>query len=434
MSYKHRGLPHGKDLMYKSLRQYLETIIEVYASNAKKLASLGSNQANEAVNNAIESKAPKIRHNGSSESNDFRVACAVGQKNLGHSYVSQKKRIAKKVKRLKKTKQLENREGQQYSFGMVFDGHNAAQEIPASPAASKIERVSLTKDYHQIMFDWETSGRVIIGLQYLKTGNDAEILQIAATDGKDEFSIYIKPSNVISPEASTVNKLTFQRGILFYDGKPITDAVAIDVALKTFIEWLKSRMPCILVAHNCKSFDARFLVQEAEKNGVMDDLVKTVSGFTDSLSAFRELLPERKFHSQENLVQDLLSKSYEAHNALADVQTLYQLVNKFLNVKLLHKHSFKVSWAASYQKLLKEKKLLVNTLQPLVREKYISASMAIKCTSSGLGLPHLQVVYQRGKEEGVKQVLMERFDNKPRVSSNKRVLAQMCRYFIDNTN
>ena len=124
-------------------------------------------------------------------------------------------------------------------------------------------------------------------------------------------------------------------------------------------------MPCILVAHNCKSFDARFLVQAAEKNGVMDDLAKTVSGFTDSLPAFRELLPERKSHSQENLVQDLLCKSYEAHNALADVQTLYQLVNKFLNVKLLQKHSFKVSWVASYQKILKEKKLLVNTLQPL---------------------------------------------------------------------
>ncbi|PFX13911.1 TNF receptor-associated factor 4 [Stylophora pistillata] len=212
-----------------------------------------------------------------------------------------------------------------------------------------------------------------------KSGNDAEILQIAATDGNDEFSIYIKPRNVLSPEASAVNKLTFQRAILFYDGKPITDAVAIDVALKTFIEWLKSRMPCILVAHNCKSFDARFLVQAAEKNGVMDDLVKTVSGFTDPLSAFRELLPERKSQSQENLVQGLLGKSYEAHNALADVQTLYQLVNKFLNVKLLQKHSFKVSWVASYQKLLKEKKLLVNTLQPLVREKYISASMAIKC-------------------------------------------------------
>ena len=107
----------------------------------------------------------------------------------------------------------------------------------------------------------------------------------------------------------------------------------------------------------------------AEKNGFMDDLAKTVSGFTDSLPAFRELLPERKSHSQENLVQDLLCKSYEAHNALADVLTLCQLVNKFLNVKLLQKHSFKVSWVASCQKLLKEKKLLVNTLQPLVRDK-----------------------------------------------------------------
>ena len=103
-------------------------------------------------------------------------------------------------------------------------------------------------------------------------------------------------------------------------------------------------------------------------------LAQTVSGFTDSLPAFRELFPGRKSHSQENLVQDLLCKSYEAHNALA----LYQLVNKFLNVKLLQQHSFKVSWVASYQKFLKEKKLLVNTLQPLVREKYMSASMAIK--------------------------------------------------------
>ena len=84
----------------------------------------------------------------------------------------------------------------------------------------------------------------------MTSGNDAEILQIAATDSKDEFSIYVKPCHVISPEASAVNKLTFERGMLFYHVKPITDAIAIDVALKNFIEWLKSRMPCILVAHN----------------------------------------------------------------------------------------------------------------------------------------------------------------------------------------
>ena len=70
-----------------------------------------------------------------------------------------KKRIEKKEKWLKKTKQLENREGQQYSSGMGFNRHNATQEIPAPPAASKIEKVSLNKDYHQIIFDLETSGR-----------------------------------------------------------------------------------------------------------------------------------------------------------------------------------------------------------------------------------------------------------------------------------
>ena len=132
-------------------------------------------------------------------------------------------------------------------------------------------------------------------------------------------------------------------------------------------------MPCMLVAHNCKSFDAKFLVQAAEKNGFIDDLDQTVSGFTDSLPAFRELLPERKSHSQENLLQDLLCKFYEAHNAHADVQTLNQLVNKMSNC---YKHSFRVLWVASYQKLLKEKKLLVNTLQPLAKEKCMSTSMA----------------------------------------------------------
>ena len=53
---------------------------------------------------------------------------------------------------MKKTKQLENREGQQYSSGMGFDGHNATQEIPAPPAASKMEN-------QQIIFDLEASGR-----------------------------------------------------------------------------------------------------------------------------------------------------------------------------------------------------------------------------------------------------------------------------------
>ena len=87
-TYKHSSVPYGKDLQGETLKQDLEAIVEMFVQNAEKLAPLGSSQANEALNNAIGSKAPKIRYYGSSESNDFRVACAVSQKNLGHDYVA----------------------------------------------------------------------------------------------------------------------------------------------------------------------------------------------------------------------------------------------------------------------------------------------------------------------------------------------------------
>ena len=89
VSYRHSTLPHGKDLEGEDLKKDLQETIEIYCDNAEKLAPLGSSQANEALNNTIGSKAPKIRHYGSSESNDYRVACAVSQKNIGHSYVSE---------------------------------------------------------------------------------------------------------------------------------------------------------------------------------------------------------------------------------------------------------------------------------------------------------------------------------------------------------
>ena len=60
-----------------------------FVKNANKLAPLGSSQANESLNNTIGSKAPQIRHYGASESNDFRVACVVSQKNIGHTYESE---------------------------------------------------------------------------------------------------------------------------------------------------------------------------------------------------------------------------------------------------------------------------------------------------------------------------------------------------------
>lgn len=85
--YQHSSLPYGKDLHGDKLKEDLTAVVNVFVENVEKLAPLGSSQANESLNNTIGSKAPKIHHYGSSDSNDFRVACAISQKNLGHNYI-----------------------------------------------------------------------------------------------------------------------------------------------------------------------------------------------------------------------------------------------------------------------------------------------------------------------------------------------------------
>ena len=106
-------------------------------------------------------------------------------------------------------------------------------------------------------------------------------------------------------------------------------AVQISNALNEFIRWLQPKAPCLLLAHNAKSFDAKHLMRILGKNNLSEDFKEVVLGFSDTLPAFRELLPDQNSHSQENLVKDLLGGNYEAHNALADVQMLHKLTSKF---------------------------------------------------------------------------------------------------------
>ena len=136
--------------------------------------------------------------------------------------------------------------------------------------------------------------------------------------------------------------------------------------------WLKTKSPCLLIAHNCKCFDAKHLMKAFESTGLYKEFSAIVPGFSDTLTAFRELLPARKSHSQENLVQDLLLCSYGAHNAIADAQSLFKLVSKFLNSKLLGKHSFSVAWVKEHNIHLAKRSLLQQTLQA------ISTGMATK--------------------------------------------------------
>ena len=88
-SYKHTDLPNGKDLHGEPRKNALTNIFSEYATDivVKKLSPCANSQRNESLNNTIATKNPKTRYYGGSESNDFRVACGVAQRNLGYSYV-----------------------------------------------------------------------------------------------------------------------------------------------------------------------------------------------------------------------------------------------------------------------------------------------------------------------------------------------------------
>ena len=90
IGYRHTHLPYGKDLHGDCLYDALIEVFRQYYNDAvvEKLAPVANSQRNESLNSVVGSKAPKIRFYGGSESNDYRVACAVAQTNISHTYIN----------------------------------------------------------------------------------------------------------------------------------------------------------------------------------------------------------------------------------------------------------------------------------------------------------------------------------------------------------
>ncbi len=82
-SFKHSGIPGGKDLKSAALKKDLERVFDL---PPEKLVSMGSTQPNESLNGSIGSKAQKRVYHGDSNSVVYRIKSGVLQKNEGHGY------------------------------------------------------------------------------------------------------------------------------------------------------------------------------------------------------------------------------------------------------------------------------------------------------------------------------------------------------------
>lgn len=456
-TYKHKSLPHGKDLCGKDLQEDLNNILSVFVNNVEKIAPAASTKDVESFNNMIASKAPKRIHFAASSSLQNRVNCAVAEKNIGSNYVNQvntsvgvspgsifkkyaerkdntrkrrlqyentrafkKQKLQRKLKKNQVNSQCESREGITYQSAIDLSDSTDVTEIPAPKPPIVSRNIELPVTFTSVFCDIETTS----------LSKKCDIVQIAAVSDNDKFNEYVLPSQPIAPSASAVTGLQMQGHTLFYHGSPVP-AVSLGEALNSFLSWLSKQKPCVLIGHNFKLFDFPRIIRACEKCDLLDSMGESVIGIVDTLPLYREVCPGLNSYKQEILVNEILHEQYAAHNAEEDVRSLQKLLsttNPPDNVFVNHSSSF--SSMIDMYMFGKESDANFDTLAPLVEQKIVTQSIGMKIAKSGLQLKHLQVACSRGILD---KVLSEKINGKPRVTSTKRIIMSLVDFFIKQT-
>ena len=145
-------------------------------------------------------------------------------------------------------------------------------------------------------------------------GNGAEIVQLAALNPATSnlFEKFILPGKPIHPKAVEITQLYSTGCKLFYKGKPMKTEPVKDV-LNSFIDWLPN--DALLVAHNCKKFDANIIVSHYQNHDLINKMKEKVPGFSDILPLFQQKILNLRSYSQTSLATEILRQTYDAHNA-----------------------------------------------------------------------------------------------------------------------
>ena len=220
----------------------------------KKLSPINNSQRNESFNSTVGSKTQKIRYDGGSDSDDFRVASAVAQTNVGYGYISKsleslgidpgrncedyicgiqslqfkKRRNEFWKQRIHGTLFNEKKEGTTYqknigltqskNCGVSGEDEDALQiDIPDDNLGAYEEFVPPYTPRSQCspieINKADSSYNIIIFTLYTETnkmGKDAELCQIAAINqaGDRSFAEYILPNKNIERHTVGVNSLS----------------------------------------------------------------------------------------------------------------------------------------------------------------------------------------------------------------------------------
>ncbi|XP_062576656.1 DNA polymerase III PolC-type-like [Saccostrea cucullata] len=327
----------------------------------------------------------------------------------------------KKIDSQKSQESSEIREGTTYKTCVDLNNNEGDMEniteIP--PPLRKPQSTPIVHDQCTfVYFDLETTG----------LGKDCEVTQIGAYASEKSFSQYILPSTQpISPSATAVSGIAVKENIMFKNGVQVPCKNAKD-GIETFITWLKNFSNIVLVAHNAK-FDSNVIIRAMHQVGLRPS--DFIIGFVDTLPLFREAVPNRKSYKQVDLMKDLCTAQYDAHDALADSEALQRLVLHLdISRAMMLKHSFSVDFVIENDKYAILLSRNASSLKHLVDENILSKFTANKIAASGLHYDHLCIAHHRDPVNGIKSILSEKNMGKVRVTSNGKIIKSLHQYFM----
>ena len=250
------------------------------------------------------------------------------------------------------------------------------------------------------------------------SGHASGITQICAIGGEEKFSTYVLPSVPITEEAKAITGMEVIGGILHNKGQAVTTVSTFE-ALVEFKNFLSSfPQPPILLGHNIKTFDVPILNHHLLKHNMYSEFKRHITAFVDTKHVAKVALPNEASYKLEELVTKHLAKTYDAHNAVADVEALIELSENHLNISV-SPFVFHLDTVNLTQSLL-----------PLVKADAMSPGMRKKCVASGLRFSHLLLAHKRDKSGGIKHLLCKPGpDSKARVTKNSKVIDKINRYF-----
>ena len=123
--------------------------------------------------------------------------------------------------------------------------------------------------------------------------------------------------------------------------------------------------------------------------------------------------------------------SYDAHNAMADVNALKELIDEINpSFEENRKHTFSVQYVLDVHVQEYNKNAAINMLgwQTLIDKNIISRHIAEKAAKSGLRLEHLEFSFENGGEDAIYSVFSALTTTGCRVTKNKDISKQLSEY------